>query len=50
MKKRVVFLDLYRTIGILFMIMGHVGFGGVFYKFIYTFNMPMFFFFNRLLF
>ncbi|GAB6694438.1 acyltransferase family protein [Streptococcus uberis] len=44
MKKRVVFLDFYRTIGILFMIMGHVGFGGVFYKFIHAFNMPMFFF------
>lgn len=43
-KKRVDFIDLYRGIGILLMIMGHVYFGRVFDKFIHAFHMPMFFF------
>lgn len=43
-KKRVEYFDVYRGIGILFMIMGHVYFGSHFDKFIHAFHMPMFFF------
>ncbi len=41
---RIGYIDLFRGIGILLMIMGHVGFGNGFSKFIHAFNMPMFFF------
>ena len=37
-------IDLLRFIGILLMIMGHVGFGGVFAKYIHAFHMPLWFF------
>lgn len=36
-------VDLLRGIGILFMIMGHVGFGGPFSNWIHAFHMPLFF-------
>ena len=36
-------VDLLRFIGILLMIMGHVGFGGQFNKYIHAFHMPMWF-------
>lgn len=41
---RIVYLDIYRGIGIIFMIMGHIWFGSYFDKFIHAFHMPMFFF------
>ena len=41
---RIEYIDTFRTIGIILMIMGHVGFGSVFDKWIHAFNMPMFFF------
>lgn len=43
-KKRVGYVDLYRGIGIILMIMAHIGFGGVFDHYIHSFHMPMFFF------
>lgn len=43
-KARIDFIDLFRGIGIIFMIMGHVGFGKKFDYFIHAFHMPMFFF------
>ena len=43
-KKRVGYVDLYRGIGIILMIMAHVGFGSFFDHYIHAFHMPMFFF------
>ncbi|SFT77339.1 Fucose 4-O-acetylase [Selenomonas sp. GACV-9] len=43
-KKRIEYIDIFRGIGIVFMVMGHIGFGVPFNKFIYAFHMPMFFF------
>ena len=43
-KDRLVFVDYFRAFGILLMIMGHVGFGSVFDKWIHAFHMPMWFF------
>lgn len=43
MSKRVRYMDLFRGIGIILMVMGHVGFGSGFYKFSHAFHMPMFF-------
>ncbi|SOC03952.1 acyltransferase family protein [Pseudobutyrivibrio ruminis] len=40
---RIEYIDVYRFIGILLMIMGHIGFGEVFDKWIHAFHMPMFF-------
>lgn len=42
--KRIDFVDFFRFLGILLMIMGHIGFGGIFDKWIHAFHMPMFFF------
>ena len=36
-------VDLFRAVGIVLMIMGHVGFGNMFSKWIHIFHMPMFF-------
>lgn len=41
---RLEYVDFYRGIGIILMIMGHIGFGQVFDKYIHAFHMPMFFF------
>ena len=41
---RIEYIDYYRAIGILLMVMGHIGFGEKFDKFIHAFHMPMFFF------
>ena len=41
--KRIEFIDFYRGIGIILMIMGHIGYGEIFGKFIHAFHMPMFF-------
>lgn len=47
-KKRLTYVDLFRGIGIVFMIMGHIGFGDRFDFFIHAFHMPMFFFVSGL--
>ena len=44
MNKRLTYMDIFRGMGIILMIMGHVGFGKVFDHFIHAFHMPMFFF------
>ena len=41
---RVEYIDIFRAFGIILMVMGHIGFGGTFNKWIHAFNMPMFFF------
>lgn len=41
---RVKYIDIYRGIGIVLMVMGHIGFGNTFSILIHSFNMPMFFF------
>lgn len=41
--KRIDSVDIFKAIGILLMIMGHIGFGGFFSKWIHAFHMPMFF-------
>lgn len=41
---RVEYMDLFRAMGILCMVMGHIGFGDIFDKWIHAFHMPMFFF------
>lgn len=42
--ERIDSVDIFRGIGILLMVMGHVGFGAKFDYFIHAFHMPMFFF------
>lgn len=41
--KRIDEVDILRAVGIIIMVMGHVGFGGKFDRFIHTFHMPLFF-------
>jgi fucose 4-O-acetylase-like acetyltransferase len=43
-QNRIFFIDIFRGIGIILMIMGHIYFGVRFDKFIHAFHMPMFFF------
>lgn len=43
-ENRIEYIDFYRGLGILLMVMGHVYFGGLFDKLIHAFHMPMFFF------
>ena len=43
-KQRLDYIDTYRGIGILLMVMGHVGFGAEFNHWIHGFHMPLFFF------
>ena len=43
MKQRIEYIDFFRGIGIILMVMCHVGFGITFYKFCHAFHMPMFF-------
>ena len=47
---RIGYLDLFRGIGILIMVMGHVGFGNAFSHFYHAFHMPMWFFVSGYLF
>lgn len=47
--KRIEYVDIYRGIGIILMIMGHIGFGGKFDIWIHAFHMPMFFFISGFL-
>lgn len=48
--KRIEWIDIYRGLGILLMVAGHVGFGPVFDKVIHGFHMPMWFFISGYLF
>lgn len=48
--ERIGYIDLFRSFGIIFMIMGHVAFGNFFNVFIHAFHMPMFFFISGYLF
>ena len=41
---RITHIDIFKGIGILFMVMGHIGFSSIFDKWIHAFHMPMFFF------
>jgi fucose 4-O-acetylase-like acetyltransferase len=43
-RRRIEYLDIFRGIGIILMVMGHIGFTGHFDYFIHAFHMPMFFF------
>ena len=43
-KQRLDYIDVFRSLGIISMVMGHIGFGGAFDWFIHAFHMPMFFF------
>ena len=43
MKKRIEYIDVYRGLGIILMIMGHIYFGKLFDIFIHAFHIPMFF-------
>lgn len=47
---RVSYIDFFKSIGILLMIMGHIGFGNTFDIYIHAFHMPMFFFISGYLF
>lgn len=40
---RIDYIDVFRSIGIILMVMGHIGFGETFDFFIHAFHMPMFF-------
>lgn len=42
-KKRLAYIDYARGIGIILMVMGHIGFGERFYHYIHAFHMPVFF-------
>lgn len=43
-KQRLDYIDIFRSLGIIAMVMGHIGFGKQFDHFIHAFHMPMFFF------
>ncbi|MGN1165381.1 MAG: acyltransferase family protein [Lachnospiraceae bacterium] len=47
---RIGYIDVFRSIGIIFMIMGHIGYGSKFDIFIHAFHMPMFFWISGYLF
>lgn len=49
-KTRIDYIDIFRSFGIILMVMGHVGFGEVFDLFIHAFHMPMFFWISGYLF
>ena len=41
---RIEYVDIFRSFGIILMVMGHIGFTTYFDHFIHAFHMPMFFF------
>ena len=43
MKKRLDYVDYARGVGVILMLIGHLGFGDGVYKVIYSFHMPLFF-------
>ena len=50
MKDRKTYIDVARGIGIILMVLGHIGLGDKFYTSVYSFHMPLFFFISGLLF
>lgn len=50
MKNRIQFIDTAKGIGIILMVLGHIGLGSQVYSSIYSFHMPLFFFISGLLF
>lgn len=50
MKERLKYIDIFRGLGIVLMVMGHIWFGKSFDHFIHAFHMPMFFFISGFLF
>lgn len=42
-------IDILKSMGIILMIMGHIGFGGIFDYWIHSFHMPMFYFISGFL-
>ena len=50
MKNRIPFIDTAKGIGIILMVLGHIGLGSYAYSSIYSFHMPLFFFISGLLF
>ncbi|KEZ91204.1 acyltransferase family protein [Lacrimispora celerecrescens] len=49
-QSRAEYIDIYRSFGIILMVMGHIGFGIYFDHFIHAFHMPMFFFISGIFF
>ena len=49
-KKRIDYIDIFRSFGIITMVLGHIGFGAAFDHFIHAFHMPMFFWISGFLF
>ena len=43
-ENRLDYIDIYKGIGVILMVMGHIEFGKTFDHFIHAFHMPMFFF------
>lgn len=43
-------IDIFRGIGIIIMVMGHIGFGSIFDHLIHAFHMPMFYFISGMFF
>lgn len=43
-KKRIEYIDVFKGIGILLMVIGHIGYGNIVRTLIYGYHMPMFFF------
>ena len=41
--KRLEEIDILKSIGIILMVMGHIGFSGIFDHYIHSFHMPMFY-------
>lgn len=48
--ERIDYVDIFRSFGIILMVMGHIGYGGKFDFFIHAFHMPMFFWISGYLF
>ena len=47
---RIDYIDIFRSFGIILMVMGHIGYGKAFDLFIHAFHMPMFFWISGYLF
>lgn len=49
-QKRIIYVDIFKAVGIIAMVLGHIGLGDVFDKLIHAFHMPMFFFISGYMF
>lgn len=47
--QRIEYIDIAKGVGIILMIMGHIGYGELFHRFIHAFHMPLFYFFQMLM-